>query len=143
MKNFIKFILGFVWAIVLELVLIFMIFSGNKIFPWDIVSSNWNQWIAGGIIAIIPILIAIFVYKKNYESRLWSYVGVFVAVLLGLWLYIWALGNVAYQNKAQELIGGQKDAHGCLGPAGYSWCEVKQKCLRVWEEKCEATSTTQ
>jgi hypothetical protein len=39
-----------------------------------------------------------------------------------------------------ELIGGQKDEHGCLGPAGYSWCEVKQKCLRVWEEPCEETS---
>lgn len=36
-----------------------------------------------------------------------------------------------------ELIGGQKDEHGCLGPAGYSWCEIKQKCLRVWEEPCE------
>lgn len=34
-------------------------------------------------------------------------------------------------------IGGQRDEHGCLGPAGYSWCESKQKCLRVWEEKCD------
>jgi hypothetical protein len=40
-----------------------------------------------------------------------------------------------------NLIGGDKDIHGCLGPAGYSWCAVKNKCLRVWEEKCEATST--
>ncbi len=36
------------------------------------------------------------------------------------------------------LIGGQKDEHGCLGPAGYSWCEAKQKCLRTWEEACTA-----
>ncbi len=34
-------------------------------------------------------------------------------------------------------IGGDKDAGGCLIGAGYSWCEAKQKCLRVWEEKCE------
>lgn len=48
-----------------------------------------------------------------------------------------------YQSQTPQLIGGQKDEHGCLGPAGYSWCEAKQKCLRVWEEKCEATSTAQ
>lgn len=35
-----------------------------------------------------------------------------------------------------ELIGGQTDEHGCIGPAGYTWCEPKQKCLRVWEEAC-------
>jgi hypothetical protein len=35
-----------------------------------------------------------------------------------------------------ELIGGQKDEHGCLPAAGYSWCEQKQKCLRAWEESC-------
>lgn len=60
--------------------------------------------------------------------------GVLVAGGAGYWWY-------QNQNQAPELIGGQTDEHGCLGPAGYSWCEVKQKCLRVWEEKCEATST--
>jgi hypothetical protein len=45
------------------------------------------------------------------------------------------------QTQNQNLIGGDKDAHGCLGPAGYSWCEAKQKCLRTWEEKCEAVTT--
>ena len=35
-----------------------------------------------------------------------------------------------------KLIGGDKDAGGCLIGAGYSWCEPKQKCLRVWEESC-------
>lgn len=33
----------------------------------------------------------------------------------------------------QELIGGQRDEHGCLGPAGYSWDEEIQACLRTWE----------
>jgi hypothetical protein len=37
-----------------------------------------------------------------------------------------------------KLIGGDKDSHGCLIAAGYSWCEIKNKCLRTWEEKCEA-----
>lgn len=48
-------------------------------------------------------------------------------------------GNATSTNP--KIIGGQKDEHGCLIAAGYSWCEAKQKCLRTWEEKCEATTT--
>src|SRR4030042_4749509 len=31
------------------------------------------------------------------------------------------------------IIGGERDKHGCLGPAGYSWNETLQVCLREWE----------
>lgn len=34
--------------------------------------------------------------------------------------------------------GGDADANGCIGSAGYTWCEAKQKCLREWEENCTA-----
>lgn len=40
-------------------------------------------------------------------------------------------------STSTQIVGGDKDEHGCLGSAGYSWCVVKNKCLRVWEEKCE------
>ncbi len=33
-------------------------------------------------------------------------------------------------------LGGDRDAHGCIPSAGYSWCESKKKCLRNWEEGC-------
>ena len=36
----------------------------------------------------------------------------------------------------QQLVGGDRDEHGCIGSAGYTWCEPKQKCLREWEEPC-------
>ena len=36
-------------------------------------------------------------------------------------------------NSMGELIGGQKDEHGCLGPAGFSYDENVGACLRVWE----------
>ena len=39
----------------------------------------------------------------------------------------------------EKPIGGERDEHGCLGPAGYTWCESKQKCLRTWEEECPTT----
>ena len=45
-------------------------------------------------------------------------------------------GSVDTESQNQGLIGGQRDEHGCLTPAGYSWCESKQKCLRNWEELC-------
>lgn len=37
------------------------------------------------------------------------------------------------------IVGGDRDTHGCIGSAGYSWCEAKQKCLRIWEESCYAS----
>ncbi len=35
-------------------------------------------------------------------------------------------------NKG-KLLGGHHDAHGCIGSAGYSWCEKTQQCERPWE----------
>lgn len=32
-----------------------------------------------------------------------------------------------------QTIGGQRDEHGCLTPAGYSWDEEVGACLRNWE----------
>lgn len=34
------------------------------------------------------------------------------------------------------IVGNDSDEHGCKGSAGYSWCEEKNKCLRIWEENC-------
>lgn len=36
-------------------------------------------------------------------------------------------------NNGNEVIGGQRDEHGCLGPAGYSYNETVGACLREWE----------
>lgn len=47
-----------------------------------------------------------------------------------------------YSNQIKialgDLVGNDKDEHGCIGSAGYSWCEAKNKCLRSWEEACAA-----
>lgn len=39
-------------------------------------------------------------------------------------------------SPSNQIVVGDKDEHGCIGSAGYSWCEPKSKCLRVWEEAC-------
>ena len=40
-----------------------------------------------------------------------------------------------------NLVGGDRDSHGCIGSAGYSWCPETGKCVRVWEENCPSLST--
>jgi hypothetical protein len=47
------------------------------------------------------------------------------------------ISNDMSENES-ALVGGDKDEHGCIGSAGYTWCEGKQRCLRPWEEPCEA-----
>ncbi|MBN2251669.1 MAG: hypothetical protein JW724_06320 [Candidatus Altiarchaeota archaeon] len=37
------------------------------------------------------------------------------------------------QTFTEELIGGGRDEHGCLGPAGYSYDEDVGACTRSWE----------
>jgi hypothetical protein len=41
------------------------------------------------------------------------------------------------QTTENVIVGGDRDEHGCLGSAGYSWRELKNKCLRIWEETCD------
>lgn len=47
------------------------------------------------------------------------------------------------QVNNQPLLGSDRDEHGCIGSAGYSWCQVKQKCLRPWEEPCESDTAVE
>ncbi len=46
--------------------------------------------------------------------------------------------SAPFQITRPQVIGGQKDEHGCLVAAGYSWCDAKSRCIRVWEEYCTA-----
>ena len=43
-----------------------------------------------------------------------------------------ALKMVSYPQRA--LLGGDRDGHGCIGSAGYVWCEVQQDCIRLFEK---------
>lgn len=85
----------------------------------------------------------------------------FVIPLIIIIIALLAIGGgvFVYENKKAEapaiennnlatttatttpIVGGDKDEHGCIGSAGYSWCALKNKCLRIWEEKCEAVSS--
>ncbi|WP_410881588.1 hypothetical protein [Myroides sp. DW712] len=42
--------------------------------------------------------------------------------------------NRPESDTTPEMMGGDKDDHGCLGSAGQTWSELKQKCLQLFEE---------
>lgn len=62
-----------------------------------------------------------------------------IGIILGM---ILLAGCAQTQTQTQEqqgngqMVGNDRDAHGCIPSAGYSWCEAKQKCYRPWEENC-------
>lgn len=41
-----------------------------------------------------------------------------------------------------QKVGSDRDAHGCIPSAGYTWCEAKAKCLRTFEEGCPGPEDT-
>ncbi|WP_347468980.1 hypothetical protein [Burkholderia stagnalis] len=36
-------------------------------------------------------------------------------------------------QSSAPIVGGDRDAHGCIGSAGYAWCESTRQCERPWE----------
>jgi hypothetical protein len=39
----------------------------------------------------------------------------------------------AHPSRQPPLPGADRDAHGCIGSAGYAWCARKKACVRPWE----------
>ncbi len=63
-------------------------------------------------------------------------------IILGLILImLFVLAGCVQQEPQEPIIGGDKDEHGCIGSAGYVWCEAKEKCLREWKEPCVEQTT--
>ncbi|REC50334.1 hypothetical protein [Chryseobacterium pennipullorum] len=44
------------------------------------------------------------------------------------------LGTLAFAQNT-PVLGGDKDAHGCIGSAGYTYSQIKKDCVRTFEEK--------
>lgn len=65
----------------------------------------------------------------------WAVIAVLALGTVGYFLYV---NRAAAPDDA--LTGGDRDAHGCIGSAGYTWCEARQECLRPFESYCTATA---
>jgi len=66
--------------------------------------------------------------KKNIK--------VFVIVLI---IFVVLLGLFLISQNKTNLVGNDRDAHGCIASAGYSWCGARNECLRSWEDLCTST----
>ncbi|MFH0891659.1 MAG: DUF333 domain-containing protein [Candidatus Falkowbacteria bacterium] len=74
--------------------------------------------------------------KKSFLTIILAVLAVSGLVIAGVYAYYGRPAEPGAADKESGLIGGQKDEHGCLVAAGYSWCEAKEKCLRTWEDPC-------
>ncbi len=48
-------------------------------------------------------------------------------------MLVMALVACAKKTANVAMVGADRDAHGCIGSAGYSWCEKTAQCERPWE----------
>ncbi len=39
------------------------------------------------------------------------------------------------QVNSSQIVGNDRDSHGCIWSAWYSWSAVEKKCIRPWEKK--------
>ncbi len=44
------------------------------------------------------------------------------------------LGSLVFAQQTQ-VVGGDKDVHGCKASAGYTYSQIKNDCVRVFEQK--------
>ena len=46
-------------------------------------------------------------------------------------------GQTVFKLKTEEIdssvVGGDRDEYGCIGSAGYQWCDNLEECVRGWE----------
>ena len=48
--------------------------------------------------------------------------------------------NATSENSTDnKMPGGDEDEHGCIASAGYTWCDVRNECIRLWEVPCRLT----
>jgi len=53
-------------------------------------------------------------------------------LLLLSFVYISACSQQSSDDD-KMLLGGNRDVHGCIASAGYSWCPRTEQCEQSWE----------
>ena len=60
-------------------------------------------------------------------------------ILLGVLVVVY----LPFTPSAAPQVGADKDAHGCIGSAGYTYSVVRKDCIRLWEEGTALTPVVQ
>ena len=45
------------------------------------------------------------------------------------------LGCLTFAQKKTKVVGGDRDVHGCIASAGYTYSQLRNECVRVFEQK--------
>ncbi|AZB10908.1 hypothetical protein EG344_19755 [Chryseobacterium sp. G0162] len=45
------------------------------------------------------------------------------------------LGSLVFAQQKTPALGGDRDVHGCIGSAGYTYSQIRNNCVRVFEQK--------
>lgn len=45
------------------------------------------------------------------------------------------LGSLAFAQKKAPALGGDRDVHGCINSAGYTYSQLRNNCVRVFDQK--------
>ena len=53
----------------------------------------------------------------------------YVLLCITAWVFLFA----CTPESSSHLVGNDKDAHGCIASAGYTWSTVRNACIRLWE----------
>ncbi len=49
------------------------------------------------------------------------------------YFFTFLLIALSTHSRAQTVVGGDADKHGCRASAGYTWSVLRAECIRVWE----------
>lgn len=71
--------------------------------------------------------------KNNGEKMKSKYWFVIISALFIIGLLSIGYFRTEAKTNSSVMTGGDRDAHGCIGSAGYIWCEYKSSCARPWE----------
>ena len=55
--------------------------------------------------------------------------GILTLVTAGLLVSLTACSP----TRSKNLVGNDRDEHGCIASAGYQWSEARKDCIRIWE----------
>lgn len=55
-------------------------------------------------------------------------------------LILLALGSAYTLLSRENTVGGDRDDHGCIASAGYSWCAPRSACERSFETFCASAT---
>lgn len=83
-------------------------------------------------------------YKRRFMTQLKFMSALFGMVLLGASCQNTSSSAGADTTDTSEtpLVGGDQDEHGCKASAGQTWSNLKQSCIRVFDDGVRLNPTT-